>query len=341
MSRKLFCPVCKKHGKSEAEYTSHNAREGNDESSPPLCPILLDMKCNRCGNFGHIAARCPDKSCVFCNQPGHTVYYCRNGPREEIDAFLKQRNLEYEDRKWRNNNNRFDKRNEQSRFGESMRPNPFRPQRGDSWMPLNNQQCAQNLQEISLNGPCSIKMPNLEMSEPKNECVQTSDKKDDIRTSDFPSLDKKDDFPSLDKKDDFPALGKKDDFPALGKKDDFPALGKAKTTNVPKMNFAGIASIMTEPKPLVVAPTEKYEKKIEDTPQVLRNMELTVDEYRDILFNKLVDTYYNTGKNNTEPWDMAYKRIMRTVDRDVAEYERYLASMKPNNNNYDYDDDNW
>jgi hypothetical protein len=313
MSRKLFCPVCKKHGKSEAEYTSHNAREGNDESSPPLCPILLDMKCNRCGNFGHIAARCPDKSCVFCNQLGHTVYYCRNGSQEEIDAFLKQRNLEYEDRKWRNNNNnRFDKRNEQSRFGETMRPNTFRLQRGDSWMPLNNQQCAPqtcNLPEISLNGPCSIKMPNLEFSEPKNDYVHTSDKKDD--------------------------------FPALGKKDDFPALGKAKTTNVPTMNFAGIASIMTEPKPLMVAQNEKYEKRVENTPQILRNMELTVDEYRDRLFDKLVDTYYNTGKNNTEPWDMAYKRIMRTVDRDVDEYERYLAYMKPNNNNIYDDDNNW
>ena len=81
-----FCPMCKKHGKSEAEYTSHFMRESRDENSRPLCPILLDMKCNRCGNAGHIAARCPDKVCVFCNKNGHTVSYCTNAPKDVIDA---------------------------------------------------------------------------------------------------------------------------------------------------------------------------------------------------------------------------------------------------------------
>ena len=50
-----FCPVCRKNGKSEAEYTSHNTRDENDN---PICPIILDTVCNYCGENGHIAAKC-------------------------------------------------------------------------------------------------------------------------------------------------------------------------------------------------------------------------------------------------------------------------------------------
>jgi hypothetical protein len=54
-SSRRFCPVCKKNGKSEAEYTSHNTRDENDN---PICPILLDIVCNYCGENGHIASKC-------------------------------------------------------------------------------------------------------------------------------------------------------------------------------------------------------------------------------------------------------------------------------------------
>ena len=57
-SNRRFCPICKKHGKSEAEYTSHNTRDENDN---PLCPILLDIVCNYCYQKGHIAAKCQSK----------------------------------------------------------------------------------------------------------------------------------------------------------------------------------------------------------------------------------------------------------------------------------------
>ena len=57
-SSRRFCPVCKKNGKSETEYTSHNTRDTHDN---PICPILLDIVCNYCGKNGHIAAKCQSK----------------------------------------------------------------------------------------------------------------------------------------------------------------------------------------------------------------------------------------------------------------------------------------
>lgn len=57
-SSRRFCPVCKKNGKSELEYTSHNTRDENDN---PICPILLDIVCNYCGEKGHIAVKCEAK----------------------------------------------------------------------------------------------------------------------------------------------------------------------------------------------------------------------------------------------------------------------------------------
>jgi hypothetical protein len=54
-SSRRFCPVCKKNGKSETEYTSHNTRDENDN---PICPLLLEIVCNHCGEKGHIAAKC-------------------------------------------------------------------------------------------------------------------------------------------------------------------------------------------------------------------------------------------------------------------------------------------
>ena len=54
-----FCPVCKKNGRSEEEYMSHNIR---DSQNNLLCPILLNMICNGCGMNGHLRANCPNRT---------------------------------------------------------------------------------------------------------------------------------------------------------------------------------------------------------------------------------------------------------------------------------------
>jgi len=72
---KKFCPVCKKNGKSEAEYNSHNTRDEHDNI---LCPILLDVVCNYCKENGHIAIKCPNKRCSQCRDYGHTNLNCPN-----------------------------------------------------------------------------------------------------------------------------------------------------------------------------------------------------------------------------------------------------------------------
>ena len=323
MFRKQFCPICKKHGRSEAEYTSHNPREGNDDTSRPLCPILLDLRCNRCGGFGHIAAKCPDKSCVFCNQPGHTVYYCRNGSREEIDEFLKQRNLDYEERKWRNNSNNscFEMRQE--------RPNMFGSQRPS----FTNDERARRPYSDNKNVLDEQRRPTYI---PNNTVFNNFTKfMEEEETAQEPS-------------DDIP---KKEEFPSLGKKEEFPSLGKEKPASVPKMNFAGITSIMTEPLPkLAPKPPSISYKKTETTKNVsydYDNDDLTADEYRERLFDKLVDEYHNGSRSDYETWDMAYKRITRTVDREVEAYEQKIEAKNANNNNsyhYNYNDDddnNW
>ena len=54
-----FCPICKKNGRSEEEYMSHNIR---DNQNNLLCPILLNMICNGCGMNGHLRANCPNRT---------------------------------------------------------------------------------------------------------------------------------------------------------------------------------------------------------------------------------------------------------------------------------------
>ena len=329
MFRKQFCPICKKHGRSEAEYTSHNPREGNDETSRPLCPILLDLRCNRCGGVGHIAAKCPDKSCVFCNQPGHTVYYCRNGSRKEIDEFLKQRNLDYEERKWRNNNNnsRFEMRQERPNMFGSQRPLFTNDER--AYRPYSDNRNMFDEQRR----PYSDNRNNMSTYIPNNTVFNNFTKfMEDEETAQEPS-------------DDFP---KKEEFPSLGKKEEFPSLGKEKPASVPKMNFAGITSIMTEPAPKP-APKPVSCKKTEIHKSVSYvDEDMDPDEYRDRLFDSLVDEYHNGSRSASETWDMAYKRITRTVDREVEAYEQKIAYKNANNNDsyhYNYndndDDDNW
>lgn len=98
-SPKPFCPICKKNGKTEAEYNSHFIRETSDENSKITCPILLNMECNHCGQKGHIVAKCPSKKCVYCNEFGHTVSRCSAAPKDVIDNFLDDRHNKYVDRK--------------------------------------------------------------------------------------------------------------------------------------------------------------------------------------------------------------------------------------------------
>lgn len=98
-SPKPFCPICKKNGKTEAEYNSHFIRETSDENSKITCPILLNMECNHCGEKGHIVAKCPSKKCVYCNEFGHTVSRCSAAPKDVIDKFLDERHNNYVDRK--------------------------------------------------------------------------------------------------------------------------------------------------------------------------------------------------------------------------------------------------
>ena len=98
-SPKPFCPICKKNGKTEAEYNSHFIRETSDENSKITCPILLNMECNHCGEKGHIVAKCPSKKCVYCNEFGHTVSRCTAAPKDVIDNFLDDRHNKYVDRK--------------------------------------------------------------------------------------------------------------------------------------------------------------------------------------------------------------------------------------------------
>ena len=326
MFRKQFCPICKKHGRSEAEYTSHNPREGNDETSRPLCPILLDLRCNRCGGVGHIAAKCPDKSCVFCNQPGHTVYYCRNGSREEIDEFLKQRNLDYEERKWRNNNNnsRFEMRQERPNMFGSQRPSFTNDERVRRPYSDNRNMFDEQRRSYSDNRPTYI---------PNNTVFNNFTKfMEEEETAQEPI-------------DDFP---KKEEIPSLGKKEEFPSLGKEKPASVPKMNFAGITSIMTEPAPKPASKPVSCKKTEINKSVSYVDEDMDPDEYRDRLFDSLVDEYHNGSRSASETWDMAYKRITRTVDREVEAYEQKIAYKNANNNDsyhYNYndndDDDNW
>lgn len=109
--KKPFCPICKKNGRPESEYTSHFIRETPDETSRITCPILLAMVCNHCGENGHIVAKCPNKKCIFCNEFGHTVSRCMAAPKETIDAFIEQRHQNYMNR-------------EQRRYHNSLIPSP-------------------------------------------------------------------------------------------------------------------------------------------------------------------------------------------------------------------------
>ena len=342
MSRKLFCAVCKKHGKSEAEYTSHNAREENDETSRPLCPILCDMKCNRCGNVGHIAAKCPDKACVFCNNPGHTVFYCTNAPRDQIDAFLRQRNQDYEERKWRNQNGRFEMRRNDSnqRNDESQMFRPKEDPRNES----NQRNDQRNDQRNESNQRVEMPLPFRQGGEPAPmfRYNQRDERppmfRDNYRDERPPMFRDQGSRLPVFREEQRPPV-KKDEFPSLTKEEDFPALGKPKAVQkasepVPvlttKMNFVGVTSVMLAPVPKRVAPEPKYEPEYpiyaneEDDEE---EEELDIFEYRERLYNKLTDEFHR--KNTCETWDAAYKRIMKIVDSNAIKYENYMA-MKNN-----------
>lgn len=54
---KMFCPVCKAAGKTEAEYTSHYVRD--TPGGVVVCPTILNQTCKLCKEKGHNAKHCP------------------------------------------------------------------------------------------------------------------------------------------------------------------------------------------------------------------------------------------------------------------------------------------
>jgi hypothetical protein len=134
---------------------------------------------------------------------------------------------------------------------------------------------------------------------------------------------------TVPKQDEFPSLGS--GFPALGKKEEFPSLGKPKTTEVPKLNFAGVTSIMVEQKPKIDTKKIIHKKEVVEE-ESESDEELTADEYRSRLYDKLMNEF--NEKQSGETWDLAYKRIMRTVDRNTVKYEEYLESKNQPQDNY-------
>jgi hypothetical protein len=263
------------------------------------------------------------------------VYYCRNGHREEIDEFLKQRNFDYEERKWRNNNNnsRFETRQDRPNMFGSQRPSFTNDERTRRPYSDNRNVFDEQRRPYPDNRPTYI---------PNNTVFNNFTKfMEEEETAQEPIDD-------LHKKEEFPSLGKKEEFPSLGKKEEFPSLGKVNPESVPKMNFAGITSIMTEPLQKPVPKPASYKKtEIHKSVSYDEDEDVDADEYRDRLFDKLVDEYYNGSRSASETWDMAYKRITRTVDREVEAYEQKIAAKNANNNNsyhYNYNDDddnNW
>ena len=302
-----FCPMCKKNGKSEAEYTSHFMRESRDENSVPLCPILLAMKCNRCGAAGHIASRCPDKVCVFCNKNGHTVSYCTNAPKDVIDAFLEKRSNDYEDRKFRGKNDFNNRREERPAFRGDEQPTFRRDERpvfrGDEQPMFRREERP------------TFRRDEQPVSRPM------------FRREEKTVIVVKEELPV--KKEDFDNM-----FPTLG--------GKTKVVSSPvaTMNFISIAKAAVDlPEPKVVV----IEKKIvvnkvvnyDYSHDVESDEDIDVEEYRQQLLDSLIEKH-QSGKNVNEPWDTVYSKITRVVDKRVREYEEYLE-MK----NRTVNDDDW
>jgi hypothetical protein len=294
--------MCKKHGKSEAEYTSHFMRESRDENSVPLCPILLDMKCNRCGAAGHIASRCPDKVCVFCNKNGHTVSYCTNAPKDVIDAFLEKRSNDYEDRKFRGKNDFNNRREERPAFRGDEQPTFRREER----------------QAFRGDEQPAFRREEQPMFRREERPMFRREEKPVVVREELPV--KKEDFEDM--------------FPTLGGK------SKSVSSSVATMNFISIAKAAVDlPEPKVIVIEKKivvnkvvnydYEHEVET------DEDIDVEEYRQQLLDSLIEKH-QSGKNVNEPWDTVYSKITRVVDKRVREYEEYLE-MK----NRTVNDDDW
>lgn len=58
-TRTPFCPVCKKAGKPESEYTSHFVKDKPGNDGVVVCPHLLGQKCGYCKKLGHTPKFCP------------------------------------------------------------------------------------------------------------------------------------------------------------------------------------------------------------------------------------------------------------------------------------------
>lgn len=67
-----FCKFCKDMGKPENVYKAHFPRQTRDKNSPVTCPELLK------------------KTCVYCNEIGHTVGFCE---RKKKDDKLQERSF--------------------------------------------------------------------------------------------------------------------------------------------------------------------------------------------------------------------------------------------------------
>jgi hypothetical protein len=60
---------------------THCFRETLDETSPVLCPVLLNTECQRCHEKGHTTTRCPQtyedsERCAYCHKMGHIKRCC-------------------------------------------------------------------------------------------------------------------------------------------------------------------------------------------------------------------------------------------------------------------------
>jgi hypothetical protein len=59
VSKKTFCDVCRRAGKSEKEYTSHYTKSKPGEGGVVTCPTILNSICSYCREKGHFKSACP------------------------------------------------------------------------------------------------------------------------------------------------------------------------------------------------------------------------------------------------------------------------------------------
>lgn len=70
-----YCVYCKKEG----HWFRENGRI--EETVAIICPLLLNTKCERCGEKGHTTTRCQytyndEEMCKYCHKIGHIKKHC-------------------------------------------------------------------------------------------------------------------------------------------------------------------------------------------------------------------------------------------------------------------------